>query len=62
MTTQPQIEPVTIAQCGPMRACTDGVAHDYRGWMEYTDVDGCGVCTAYCTKCGHRAIDDAYWE
>lgn len=42
--------------CGPRRQCTDGEKHDYSKWEQ----QGNGG-TAVCAKCGHRAIDDAYW-
>lgn len=49
-------EPPIIFECGPKLTCADGSEHDYSKWEQ----DGqCG--TAVCSKCGHRAIDDAYW-
>jgi hypothetical protein len=51
----------TVHHCGPKLTCPDGSEHDYSKWVDYEDANGCGVGTAVCAKCGHRAIDDAYW-
>jgi hypothetical protein len=50
-----------VVQCGPKKTCPDGTPHDYSGWEEYEDGMGCMVGTAVCSKCGHRAFDDAMW-
>lgn len=49
-------EPIVVFMCGPKVTCPDGSKHDYSKWEEF---DNGG--TAVCRKCGHRAIDDAYW-
>jgi hypothetical protein len=52
---------LTVHTCGPTLKCPDGSEHDMTGWEEFEDYDGCFVGTAVCTKCKHRACDDAYW-
>jgi hypothetical protein len=51
-------DPITIHTCGPRLKCPDGTDHDYSEW--YAPEDG-SYGTAVCSKCGHHAIDDAYW-
>ena len=51
-----------INLCGPQRTCPDGTPHDMSKWVEFEDMYGCACGTAVCGKCGHFAIDDAYWS
>lgn len=46
----------TYVACGPRETCPDGSAHDYSDGAEIEN-----GWTAVCAKCGHRAIDDAWW-
>jgi hypothetical protein len=46
-----------IACCGKRRVCTSGDEHDFSGWEDLPE----GAGTAVCSRCGHRAIDDAMW-
>lgn len=58
MTDKPELTPeITVHQCGPKLTCPDGSEHDYSAWINLPN----GAGTAVCTKCSHRAIDDAYW-
>jgi len=56
MTIKETDKEFTIHHCGPKKLCNDGKEHDY---SEYEDFDDGG--TVVCSKCGHRAIDDAVW-
>jgi len=48
---------IAVHRCGPKLTCPDGSEHDYSKWENRADGSG----TAVCSKCGHAAIDDAYW-
>lgn len=47
---------LTLFTCGPSKC-----EHDYSGWQEWTDPDGCRIGSALCVKCGAAAIDEAAW-
>ena len=47
---------LTVFKCGPRDKCPSGTEHDYSRWENTA-----GGETAVCSKCGHRAIDDAWW-
>ncbi|MDJ0827614.1 MAG: hypothetical protein QNJ16_19155 [Rhodobacter sp.] len=51
-----KIRQVDAFQCGPKNKCPDGERHIYDKW-ENTEDGG----TAVCSRCGHRAIDNAFW-
>ena len=56
--TLPDEKPtLTLRTCGPVHTCPDSSEHNYSGWINLPNGSG----TAVCIKCGHRAIDDAYW-
>jgi len=58
MTDEPKSpSEITVHRCGPKLTCPDGSEHDYSEWVNLPD----GAGTSVCVKCGHRAIDDAYW-
>ncbi len=54
-------EKITFIECGSKDKCPDGQEHDYSEFEcrknEYGGVGG----TVVCFKCGHAAIEDAYW-
>jgi hypothetical protein len=48
----------TFFACGPQKTCPDGTEHDWSGtWISEDGRQGSAVCS----KCGHMAIDDAFW-
>lgn len=48
---------IILFECGPRPKCVDGFEHDY---SDYEEIENGG--TSVCSKCGHRAIDDACWD
>jgi hypothetical protein len=54
-------EPSTVFVCGPKPTCPDGTEHQMDGWENFEGPNGSVGGTAVCSKCGHRAIDEANW-
>lgn len=51
-----QVDPLVIFKCGPKKSCPDGTEHDFSKFVKLKNGG-----TTVCSKCGHRAIDDAMW-
>lgn len=50
-------KPMTLMFCGPKLLCVDDAAHDYSIRVPVDNGE-----TMACARCGHHAIDDAYWD
>ncbi|HJR10038.1 MAG TPA: hypothetical protein VJ823_01340 [Rhodanobacteraceae bacterium] len=57
MNDQEERPVITVHRCGPKLTCPDGSEHNYSDSESRAD----GSWTVKRSKCGHCAIDDAYW-